>query len=1171
MTALAEAPGASLADKAIAHFHAGRFDLSETLCHQILLAEPRHKQALNMLGVIAQQSGRLDESIEFLTRAVEAYPANARLSFALANSLRKAGSIDRALECYRNSTASDPNLQEAHTNFAATLQQLDRYEESLPVNRRAAQLNPDCKIAQFNLGHAYTALGMPHLAVEAYGRAVEIDPHYAEAQWNLGVCRLLNGDFERGWQGFEWRVAAAEVHHDRYPYARWQGEELADKTILVHPEQGIGDEILFASCLQDLIARARRCIVVCEPRLSGLFARSFPLVRVIPWQRRKDFSPCPIDEPVDFQVPIGSLPLAFRQAASYFPATSYLRPHPALCQEWRRRYAKIGSGLKVGLSWQAGGKPSESQKRTIPLVRWANILRTAGAQFVNLQYGDSTVELQEVQRRLGIQVHDWEDSDPLVDMDSFAAKVAELDLVISVGNATAHLAGALGKEAWVLLPLAPSWRWQQSGRRCIWYPHVDLYRQADRHRWDDVLTELATRLRARTCSGNDLITIHADEHPEPDAQPNLPVTVQSSKNPTDETLAAWLKAAANEHQSGRLAEAERLYRQILRVSPRHLEATHLVGVLCRQAGRADAAVRYLKRAIDIKPSAAPLHYHLGLALLDLGRNAEAISCQLQAIKLAPDLAKAQVALGQALANSGDHDSAVEILRQALRRDPTHPESLVQLAKSLYRSCRQQEAFGLLEQVIGGQPICVAALSTLGGFLLEERRWQEAATAFARAIELDPQDVRLWINSGTAHDELGEWNEALARYERALALDPERFDTLVNLAGTLKRLGQTSRAIAYFRAALRKRPRCAETLNQLGKALEEIGRVDEAIAAFESALEIWPDYPNVRANRALAFLHVGRLAEGWREYEWRWKCESGGLPRARLPQPAWDGSSLSGKTILIHGEQGVGVEIMFASCYPDVVDRAEHTVIAADPRLVPIFARSFPRATFVPVVRGTEHQWTGPREPRIDCQIAAGSIPRFCRNRLEDFPQRPAYLVPHAAKLARWKTRLGELGQGTKIGFAWRGGTNSTDRRLRWTTLETWLPLLHAPRVHWISLQYDDCSQELADFRRVSPVPIHRYDDFDPTQELDTLAAQIAALDLVISVGNAGVHMAGALGMPAWCLLPRFHGWRWMLGRTCTPWYPSVRLYRQDDDGWPGLFKEVGKDLVRWLAGTRRPT
>lgn len=1220
-----------------AALESGEFARALALCHKILSHAPEHPAALQMAGLVAQQQGRLEEAISWLDRAVAVENRNGILRFTRAGMLRKAGRLQDALADYRRAVAYAPDFQPAWTNLTAVLQDLEQYEEALPAAERAAALDANCPIAQYNLGHAYAELGELERAIEHYERAVALAPGHLVARWNLAVCRLLAGDFERGWPDFELRVAASQVHHDHYPQPRWQGEPLAGRTLLIHAEQGIGDEILFASCIDDAIKQAGRVVLVSEPRLAALFARSFPQAGVYGWQRRKDYLPPVLPEEVDFQIPAGSLPLHFRRARSDFPRRErYLVPDARQVERWRTQLAALGGGPFVGLSWQAGGKPSESRRRSIALVRWRELLALPGAQFINLQYGDVTPDLQAV-RALGFAVHELPDADPLVDLDGFAALLAALDLVVSVGNATVHLAGALGVPTLALLPVAPSWRWLQQGAECLWYRSVRLIRQARGEPWEVVLARAAQTVRERlgfmadsagperrdlqARSGNSLscdaaalpvsltrpgkmtdssrpakgtpkeyhriggesqaeeARVSTDRAMQLGAFANgthaasgaLPAPMDSAlqpwltvlETPSEAAVSEAMGAAITWHRAGEFDRAEAVYRAVLRIAPRHPDALHLLGVVMRQTGRVQAAVASLRRAVAMVPHAAVFHYNLGLALLDASQLEDAAAAFHQALTIDATLVEAQINLGTVYRLQGKLDESLSILRRAAARDSRRVECWLNLGQTLRAAGQALDAERCLRRALEMAPGNVSVLEELGALLTELGQPAEACRYLDEALQLNPRRAAAWNNKAIALRALERTDEALACSKRAQELAPQSFEILANLAGLYDKTGQLAEAIACYEQALQQRPRSPELLTNFGFALARAGEYSQALARYDQALAIWPDYPLAHANRALALLQLGRYREGWAEYEWRWKCDHSALPRARMTAPPWQGEPLQGKTLLVHGEQGLGDEIMFATCYPDVLAAAGHVVISCDPRLRTMFARSFPTATVLAIPRGSEHEWSGPREPFIDVQIPAASLPRFLRPTWESFPRQARLLVPDPELLEFWRHRLSALGPGLKVGIGWRGGWKTADRRLRSTVLAEWQPVLTVGGIHFISLQYDASQTEVVALSEQLGVRIHAWPDLDPVQDVEGWAALIAALDLVVSVGNAGVHLAGALGVPAWNLLPRRGGWRWPLTGEAAPWYASVRLFRQSAAGdWQGLFMRVREELLK---------
>ena len=335
------------------------------------------------------------------------------------------------------------------------------------------------------------------------------------------------------------------------------------------------------------------------------------------------------------------------------------------------------------------------------------------------------------------------------------------------------------------------------------------------------------------------------------------------------------------------------------------------------------------------------------------------------------------------------------------------------------------------------------------------------------------------------------------------------------------------------------------------------RLSESLDCWEHLLRNSPNNPQTKLQQALTLLTQGDYSQGWDEYEWRWKAE---VRSRSFEIPEWDGESLADQSILIHAEQGVGDEIMFASCIPEFLEQVEECSIECDSRLISLFERSFPQARIFS--RPINRSGTG-QEPSIyfDRQIPMGSLPRFLRRSIESFPEQKGFLIPDEKRLQKWRERFAGLGNGLKVGISWRGGRKPDVRRSRSTSLDQWMPVLQTPGVQFINLQYRECRQELAMYQEQNGISIHDWVDADPVSDLDDFAAQIAALDLVISIDNATVHMAGALGVPVWTLLPFAADFRWMTGTDSSPWYPSMTHFRQPKPrDWKRVFDRVVCEL-----------
>ncbi len=1015
-----------------------------------------------------------------------------------------------------------------------------------------------------------------------YELAVKYRPDYAKAKWNLGICHVLLGNFAKAWPFFELRDVAEEVKLDQFTQPRWDGTSLAGKTIVVHAEQGIGDEVLFASCFGDVIAQAGKTILVCEPRLQKLFARSFPQATVYSWTRRKDWAPMPLAEQIDCQIPAGSLPLYFRNQADDFPRRErFLSVDPALVEHWRQRLAQLGAGLKVGISWRAGGKANEGRKRTIELIDWREILSTPDVTFVNLQYGDTADDLAEVERQLGVRILDWEQGDPLVDMDSYAAKISALDLVISVGNAAVHLAGAVGTPAWTLLPRVPSWRWMVAGEDSPWYSSVKLFRQPRRRQWEPVLEQIAANLR-NVAKGANALSAEKRSARIRAVQPQNEPPEAASIEPSPATNRHWLDArelgsrhplqviatlqeqAETAFMAKDFVEAERLYREILLITPRHLKAHSSLASIARETGRLDHAVRCFQRALSIFEPHAANHAALAETLADLGRTDEAKVHAKRALSLDASLPEAQRAMGRALQLSGHHTAAAASLTKTMKRLPGDVTTICSLSRSLTAGGQLDQALEMLHEHIANSPTEPQLHLALSEALLEDQAIDEAETSIRRAIELQPSLAAAHHQLSLLHQQRGRLPEAIAAARIAVEHGPQSVETMLHLATLLRQCDQPAEAEALYRRALALRPESVEIMNSLGSSLVEQGRAHDAIRQYEQAIELRPNYAAAHSNRGLALLELGRFAEGWDEYEWRWQSGQQSRGNWNFSQPQWDGAALTGRTILIYGEQGLGDEIMFATCYGEVIDEAARAIFLCDARLERLFRRSFPQATVLGVPQGSEHSWRLPQGVSLDVQCPAGSLPRYLRRSADAFPRQRQLLQPAAEKVDAWRQKFSHTGAGMKVGIAWRTGDAALMQSRRSTQLEAWCPILTAANVQCVNLQYGgDYRREIAEVASQTGAKIFDPPEADNQFDLDGLAAKIAALDLVITVDNTIAHLAGAVGTPTWVVLSEPANWRWLAGCEESVWYGNVRLFRAGKiQQWQEVFQRLRGELLK---------
>lgn len=486
---------------------------------------------------------------------------------------------------------------------------------------------------------------------------------------------------------------------------------------------------------------------------------------------------------------------------------------------------------------------------------------------------------------------------------------------------------------------------------------------------------------------------------------------------------------------------------------------------------------------------------------------------------------------RALYGAGEMEAARPLYEELLRRDPDNLDVAYQLGVIYGRTNHLQAASALLERVVAMRPPSIDALNALANVAWLQCRWRDAEQLFRRALEIQPGTVALWANLGLCLHDAGRLDMAAQALQRALEIDPGHPDALLNSA----------------------------------MVNIDVGQLDTGEAILQKALRIGPHFAEAHVLLAQLRLQRGDFGAGWPEYEWRFRCADA-QPRHDDALASWDGSDDVKRNLVIYAEQGLGDQIMFTSCLPDAIARTGHCIMECDPRLVELFARSFPQATFIPhnPKSGKSRAGVGARP---DCQAHLGSLPALFRKQWADFPRHEGYLKPDPARVAFWRERLAGLGAGRKIGISWRGGVPRTRHALRSIPLREWLPLLALKGHNFVSLQYGDCRDELAELAARSGIELpHWQEALDNYSET---AALVGALDLVISVCTSVVHLAGALGKCAWVFVPVCPEWRYLSAGDRMPWYPAVRLFRQQTLGeWQPVIATVRDRLA--MAAASQP-
>ena len=656
------------------------------------------------------------------------------------------------------------------------------------------------------------------------------------------------------------------------------------------------------------------------------------------------------------------------------------------------------------------------------------------------------------------------------------------------------------------------------------------------------------------------------------------------------TIPQAFELGLEDYGSGRIAEAERLLRDILAVAPDHAASLHLMGVMAHRLGRQDEALAWVAQAVGADLGEAAYHNTMGVVLKAMGRPGEAMTTHLRALALSPGYLAALNNLGSVLEGLGRAAEAEICCRRATRLAPVETDAWNNLGAILLRLGRPAEAAEAWERIVAVHPDFADGHNNLACALLEINRVAEADRHCRAAVALRPDYADGHYNLAKALQQAGDRAGAITFYRRAtlvnadylaafnnlgncqrelgaveaggdslraaICVAPARPEPYNNLANVHYDLGEFERSVALGERALAIDPDYRHALHNLGAGLMALHRLDDAIGLFRRSLALAPDSADSQYNLALAQLMNGDLANGFEKYEWRWLRS--GMSQVARREPLWTGYPPHGRTIALWAEQGHGDTLHFVRYAPLVAARGARVVLEVQPGLV----RLLQGMPGVAAVLSNEGEL-----PRADAHCPFLTLPLLFGTTLATIPAGPPYLFAHPALIARWGARLGARRR-PRIGLVWAGDprpnlpeASAIDRR-RSLGLAALAPLARVTGADFVSLQKGHGAAEAA-----NPPPGMRL--IDPMAEVGDFAdtaALIAHLDLVVTVDTSVAHLAGAMGKPVWVLSRYDSCWRWLLDCDHSPWYPTLRLFRQPRPGhWPEVIAAVAEALAGFVA------
>ena len=642
-------------------------------------------------GLTLKEQHDYQSALQQIDRAISMEPERVKYQRSRGDVLTAMGALDAAGKTYRQVLALAPDDHHAMLNLGNILCRQNQPQQALEWYQRALVFDPHNTCAMNNIGKLTHDLGHVESALEWYEHALQREPDYAEARFNRAVSLLAKGDYSRGWQEYEWRfkrATAKRVYPHRINCLRWNGTSFNGQRLLVHCEQGMGDVIQFCRYLPEVKSLGGELTVEVHAPLVPLVRQITEIDRIVTFDHMQ-----PPSGKYDLYLPMLSLPLMFHTTLESIPASvPYLRPSPTAISRWKSN-AITGDELRVGLVWSGS---ATDIRRSFPFPLIQELVEVPGIRFFSLQKNLAMADL-EMLRRTGNLDH-W--GDRLNDFDETAAAIHHLDLIVSVDTATAHLAGAMGKPVWILLPYSSDWRWLRRRQDSPWYPTARLFRQPEVGDWRSVIGILKSEL---VVAHHEYRRKCVDSH-------------RQVQELFDQGLA--------QHRELQLKQAISCYRGALSLAPNLDEAYRNMGLAYYQSGDLNHAAQSYRRSLEIRPDSVDMLLSLGAIYTQMGRFCEAERLFCNALNVDPDNESVHYNLGNLYLKIGRLESAAEQYRMVLEMNPMHTRALCNLGRTRHRQGDPEQALKLYDLALNVNPDQPIVHVNRAVALLLQGKWRE---------------------------------------------------------------------------------------------------------------------------------------------------------------------------------------------------------------------------------------------------------------------------------------------------------------------------------------------------------------------------------------------------------------------------------------------------------------
>ncbi|OGU33967.1 MAG: hypothetical protein A2068_05395, partial [Ignavibacteria bacterium GWB2_35_6b] len=1069
----------------------------------ILTATFNEPELYSALALVQKKQNKLAESKVSYEKSIARNEKLYKLYYNYGVLLYEMKDYEEAIESFKKSSELNPFCELCFYNLGNSYREIEDYQKAKEAYENVLNINPDYKEAVYNLGVIEEYLGNRNEALKNYNKTIELDFNNVQAHWNKSLLLLQNGNYEEGFDEYEWRLLKKEFKR-YFPFPVWKGEGLTNKKILIYCEQGFGDAIQFVRFVK--LIKAKHIAVECRKELQPLFS-SFEFINEVIIRDSKIYKA----GDYDFTVSIMSLPHLLKINLAEISNEIYIKADEKKSEEWKARLSDSNK-LKIGIVWAGNPEHQNDKHRSINVESFLSYLQNEKAEIYNLQLNINK-ETKSIINKFDVLNF----TDNIKDFSDTAAFIQNLDLIISVDTSIAHLAGAMGKETWALLPFNPDWRWLLDGEDSPWYKSVKLFRQKNKDEWNEVFQNVRLNLEQKLSS-------------------NISSAINENGKMNFKKKYSEIEKFINNNE---LNEALKEIEILLVNDPLPYKAFNYLGILFSRTKNYVKAEEYFLKAMNLKPDFTDALSNLAIIYFEQNRIEESIELHKKSVEINKTNLKSYFNLAYAYQEYSEIEKAEENYKAAVKLNPNFADAqfnlaLLKLLKGEYtqawkayndwaflsgnRTIRNFSKQKWSGENFSGKKLYVYPDQGMGDVIQLVRYLSLVKERGGEVIfECQPVLYNLLKNI-TGFDKIVKTNSNLEI--------TEDYDLHIPLQNLPEIFNTSLETIPNYTSVIKP----SEEINQ--KWQNKIVNPQN----YKIGVKLNPNFADAQFNLALLKLLKGEYTQAWKAYN-DWAFLSGNRTIRNFSKQKWSGENFSGKKLYVYPDQGMGDVIQLVRYLSLVKERGGEVIFECQPVLYNLLKNI---TGFDKIVKTNSNLEI---TEDYDLHIPLQNLPEIFNTSLETIPNYTSVIKPSEEINQKWQNKIVNP-QNYKIGFVWTGNPYPPINKKRHASLNDFISLFELNGIDFYSLQIGEEAELLKYYKE-------RYSIYDFTNEIESFedtAAIINNLDLIITIDTSVAHLAGAMNKKVFTLLPFIPDWRWGLKASATPWYSSMKLFRQKERG-----------------------